>query len=160
MSASIGIRQPSGAPLVQGQNTLSSSSEAFDCQLEISAHSVTIDQRSSSRSSYTGVQHSAQFLTGTTTPNSRMSYPTSARFSAHSDMNASPIMRTRSLGRSQDNDEGAIRYPPNLGQHRSLPRQTPAASSDERYHSAEHQYYTASPSQPKKRIMVSLKYHL
>ena len=85
-------------------------------------------------------QHSAQLLTATT---SGISYPTSLRFS--------------SLGRSQDDDEGAIHYPPNLGQHRSLPRQTPAAGSVERFHSAEYQYYMVFPTQPETRIMVSVK---
>ena len=161
VSAHTGVRQPSGTPMLQRQDTLSSSSEAFDYQLEISTHSLPIDQRSSSRSSHTRVQHSAHLSTGATTPNSRMSHPTSLRLSAHSDMNASPIMRARSLGRSQDDDDDeaitGIRYPPNWGQRQSLPRQSPAAGSDESFYSAESQYLTASLNQPKNRIMVSVK---
>ena len=151
MSAYIGIRQPSDTPVVQRQDTLSLSSEASDHELEISA----------SLSSYMRVQHSVHFLTGTTTPYSRKSYPTSLRLSGHSDINASPIMRTRSWGRSRDDgDEGeitGIHYPPSWGQHQSLPRQSPAAGYDESFHSVESLYHTASPSQPKKKAMVSLK---
>ena len=159
--AHTGVRQPSGTPVLQRQDTLSLSSEVSDYQLEISAHSLPIDQRSSSRSSYMRVQPSAHFLTGTTTPNSRTSYPTNLRVLAHSDINEPPIVRT-SLGRSQDDDdnEGAItgiHYPPSWRQHQSLPRQSPAVGYDESFHSVESLYHMASPSQPKKKTMVSLK---
>ena len=135
-----------------------------DDQLEISARS---EQRSNSRSSYMRAQHSAQFLTGTTTPTNIGSIPVSLRLSSCSDVNASPILKSRCLGRSRDDgNEGAIagiRYPPSWGQHRTVPgqsRESPAAGSDESFHSAEPHYCMASCSKPKKKTMVSLKcYH-
>ena len=156
---------PSGAPVggsTQRQDPLFSPNELSDYQSEMSVHSLPIEQRSNSRSSCMRAQHSTQFLTGTTTPTNRASLPVSLRLSSCSDVNASPIIKTRSLGRSRDDaNEGAItgiRYPPSW--YHSLPgqsRESPAAGSDESFHSAEPHYHMASCSKPSKRIVVSLK---
>ena len=130
-----------------------------DYQLEFSAHSLLIEQRSSLASSYMRAQHSSA---GTTTP-VRAGGATSFRLlSSHSNMNTPPIIKSRSLGRSQDDgDEGAIvgiRYPSSWGQNRSLPRhnrESSAAGFDESFHSAEC-HYAALLNQP---TMVSSKGH-
>ena len=160
----------SGAPVggsTQRQDPLSSPSEPSDYQSEISVHSLPIEQRSNSSSSYMRAQHSTQFLTGTTTPTNRASLPVSLRLSSCSAVNASPILKSRCLGRSRDDgNEGAIReiwYPPSWGQNQLVSdqsRESPAADFDENYHSAEPHYHMASCSKPKKKTMVSLKcYH-
>ena len=110
---------PSDAPVgggTQRQDPLSSPNEPSDYQSENSAYSLLIEQRSNSRSNYMKAQHSTHFLTGTTTLTNIASLP--LRLSSCSDVNTSPIMKSRSLGRSQDDpNEGAIaglRYPPFL----------------------------------------------